>query len=364
MTAPLQKESLCTSFTLIFIIALVLSSALAAVTILVCRRLGLLDKPGPGKVHERPTPRLGGPAIWIAMTLTLVLTCAHREKEFANIFYAICGGGLLVLLIGVWDDVRGVNAIIKLIGLALATLIMATQGVTTSLCVALPLSDSLKHVLEYVVTLLWVVGVVSAFNAIDNMDGLAGGIAFIAACLFAFVGAQTGQFPFMVVSLALAGAVLGFLLLNRPPAHIFLGDSGAFMLGYTLAAIGALGGWSTHPIKAALVPVLVLSVPLFDLGYIILARWLSGTTKGIGQAITYRGQDHLSHRLVALGFDKVDAVLFILVLSLGVGIMAVSMRNSLPVEAILLTLSAGITYLLLFIVIARVQPRGEGPKAG
>ena len=110
--------------------------------------------------------------------------------------------------------------------------------------------------------------------------------------------------------------------------------------------------------SAPVVPVLVLSVAIYDTVSAMLIRLRRGKPLMAGD------RNHLSHRLVALGFDKVDAVLFILVLSLGVGIMAVSMRNSLPVEAILLTLSAGITYLLLFVVIAKVQPRGEGPKAG
>ena len=202
--------------------------------------------------------------------------------------------------------------------------------------------------MNFVVTVFWMVGITSALNATDNMDGLAGGISFVAACMFAFVGIQTQQLGFSAISAVLAGSVLGFLAFNRPPARIFLGDSGSFFLGYALGAIGVMGAWSTHPVKASLVPILILSVPLVDLGYVVLARRIMGTTKGLIQSIVYCGQDHFSHRLVRIGFTRGQAVTFMLVLSLAVGVLAIALRNSHPAEAALLALQVVLVYVLVF----------------
>ncbi|MFP4029182.1 MAG: MraY family glycosyltransferase [Candidatus Brocadiia bacterium] len=306
-----------------------------------------MDEPAPDKTHSESTPRLGGPAILLASVLTLMV-CQDCDGAYLMVMM----GGAFVMLIGVVDDIRRISAVVKLLCLALATLGMATQGVAVSFFDALWLN--------YLVTLGWVVGVVSALNAIDNMDGLAGGISFMAALMFFFIGIQTGQTDLAVISIVLAGSVGGFLVFNRPPARVFLGDSGSFVLGYILAAIGVLGGWSTHPVKASLVPILILSVPLLDLAYVLLTRYFSRETKGLRDAITYRGHDHLSHRLVEAGFGEGEAVAYIIGFSTAVGVLAVAMRGSRPTEAILLAGEAVVLYLLFVGLIGKVTVGADG----
>ena len=168
---------------------------------------------------------------------------------------------------------------------------------------------------------------------------------------------QTGQYAFGAVSLALGGAVLGFLVFNRPRARIFMGDSVSLFLGYALAAISVMGGWSTHPVKASLVPILILSVPLVDLGYVIVTRWVSGEARGIGQAIVYNGLDHFSHRLMNLGLTSTQAVGFLLTLSLAIGLLAVALRNSLPSEAVLLAVQVCLIYGLFLYLMKKAGNR-------
>lgn len=330
-----------------FAVSLILSFVFTRLSIALCRRVGVMDEPAPDKTHSESTPRLGGPAILLASVLTLMV-CQDCDGAYLMVMM----GGAFVMLIGVVDDIRRISAVVKLLCLALATLGMATQGVAVSFFDALWLN--------YLVTLGWVVGVVSALNAIDNMDGLAGGISFMAALMFFFIGIQTGQTDLAVISIVLAGSVGGFLVFNRPPARVFLGDSGSFVLGYILAAIGVLGGWSTHPVKASLVPILILSVPLLDLAYVLLTRYFSRETKGLRDAITYRGHDHLSHRLVEAGFGEGEAVAYIIGFSTAVGVLAVAMRGSRPTEAILLAGEAVVLYLLFVGLIGKVTVGADG----
>ena len=114
-----------------------------------------------------------------------------------------------------------------------------------------------------------------------------------------------------------------------------------------------MGAWSTHPVKASLVPVLILSVPLVDLAYVILGRWLTGKTNGLVQAIVYCGHDHFSHRLMVLGFTRPQCVWFLLALSLAIGVLAIALRNSLPAESMLLAFQVVVLYVLLFILMKK-----------
>jgi len=288
---------------------------------------------------------MGGIAIFLAFTTACLIPCINRGDVMAILI-----GGALVFAVGVADDVRRVNAVLKLLFLFAAAGIMSTFGVVLALTPWYPVNLA--------ITMLWIAGMVSAFNAIDNMNGLAGGVGFISSCFYFFVALQTLQTQWAIAAAALAGALAGFLPFNFPKARIFLGDSGSYFLGYVLAALGVLGAWSTHPVKAAIVPLLILSVPIFDLSYVVLGRHLQGTTKSIIQAIVYCGKDHLSHRLVELGMSETRAVLLIWFIAATVGAAAVTLRNSRPTEAVILLLIFAAVYHIITILL-RVARRGH-----
>jgi len=214
--------------------------------------------------------------------------------------------------------------------------------------------------------MLWLVGVTSAFNGLDNMDGLASGTASIVASMFLAIsvqsfflaGTETPLSWFGMLSAGLIGANLGFLLYNFGPAKVFMGDSGSFFLGFTLAALGVMGEWTTNRVIACTIPVLILGVPIFDFAYIILVRVWRGETRTLRDVIEHCGTDHLSHRLVWMGFSQRKAVLFIYLISFALGITGVLLHNSTSnADSVLALLQGAAIVLIIIALMAAVQRR-------
>ncbi|MEK7448210.1 MAG: MraY family glycosyltransferase [Planctomycetota bacterium] len=325
----------------IFLIALAVSYLATFLVKWLTRRLGIIDKPGPEKIHAKPVPRLGGVAIFLGFIISVLVFGQNDFNWPPRIFGAgLLIGSTLTLLIGIIDDIKRVPAIVKLLVLFAVTFILAAYGVI--------LNFPLPHVVNLILTLLWLVGVTSAFNAIDNMDGLASGLAFIAATAYLVVAIQTYQWTWGILAVALMGANLGFLFHNFHQASIFMGDSGSFFLGFTLAALGMMGGWSSHPVKASIIPLIILGVPLFDFAYIVITRQKKKLTKTITEIVNYTGHDHLSHRLNRLGLNMRQTVLFVYLIALALSLGAVILRNTSHWEALLLL---GQFFLVMIIII-------------
>lgn len=334
--------------------AFVLSAFLMPLAIRILLRRGVVDAPEPGKIHERPTPRGGGVAMFIAFAIAVILP-NYRDHPMKGVLI----GGFLCLLVGLADDLRGgVPAVIKLGTLSLATLIMAWFGVS------LQIFES--SYLNLALTLLWIVGVTSAFNGIDNMDGLASGVAVIVSAMYVIiavdafyeVGTETPISWFGLLGSALIGSNLGFLLYNYAPARIFMGDSGSFFLGFTLAALGVMGEWNEQPVIAVTIPVLILGIPIFDFLYILIARVLRGDTKSVREVIEHCSTDHLSHRLLWMGFSRRRAVWTIYVMCLVMGIAGILLRNSERVlDSILALVQGGAVVFLIVVLMAGTEGR-------
>jgi UDP-GlcNAc:undecaprenyl-phosphate GlcNAc-1-phosphate transferase len=327
-----------------FGVAFAFSSLFTALSIGLWWRFKLMGKSSSENVPPRPRPGLGGPAIWLALMVSLILSSRAWPQHVA-----ILMGGALIMLVGVMDEVRGVNAIVKLLSLAVATGIVWAQAPAASTAAGAAAS--------YAVMLVWTVAVVSAMKAIDTMDGLAVGISLVASCMFMVAALQAEQVVFAVMSAALAGALMGFLVFNRPPAQIALGGSGALLLGYILASAGMLGTWSANPVKATLVPVLILGVPLVNLGFVALVRRLRRVTQDAGESAVRPASDHLPHRLVGAGFTPNEAALASIALAAAGGALAVGLRSARSTEAILLAVQICVVYGLFFLLLARSARR-------
>lgn len=323
----------------VFLIALAISYFITPIIARLARALKILDKPAKNKLHKKPTPRLGGLAIFIAYFFALFIT-----KNLDSSAGIIIFGGMAVLLLGIIDDIFRISAVIKFIYIFVLTFILGRQGLLVSLFGEL-------FYLNLFITLLWIVGVSSAFNAVDNMDGLAGGLGAIAAITFFIIAVRTSQWGWATLTIALCGALLGFLRHNFHPAKIFMGDSGSLFLGFTLAAIGIRGEWSTNSIKASVIPILVLGVPIFDLAYIVIRRWVEGTAKGVIKALTFCAKDHLSHRLLNLGLKQQTSVLFIYLIAICVSIGAIVLQNAARWDAILLLFQFALIFGVVLILI-------------
>lgn len=292
----------------LFIFAWFLADLLTPIVIRLALRFGAVDRPHTYKIHQQPVPFLGGAVIYVAFAIALFSILRFTGFSENRPIFAIIFGGFLVILLGGIDDFKPISAVIKLVVLFAVTWFLSRFGVQISLVG--------NFWLDLGLTLFWIVGVTSALNSLDNMDGAAAGVSAIAAFwtfYIAFRSPPLGQPGVSYVAIALCGASIGFLRYNFfSPARIFLGNNGALVLGFLLATLMVLAGWSRQDkAKAIIVPCAILCVPLYDITLSTILRIKSGVVRGVVQAIVYNGRDHLSHRLVALGMSGREAVMLL-----------------------------------------------------
>lgn len=279
---------------LIFAAALVVAFGGTPLARRVAVRAGIVAKPGAHRAHVGTIPLLGGVAIYAAFLIALVL---FADRFYVPQLIGIVVGASWVSLLGVVDDRVRLSASVKLLGQLLGGLFLIATGVTVNLFGS--------PVLDDVVTLFWIVGITNAMNLLDNMDGLSGGIAAIASVFFLLLAALNGQYLVGSLSAALLGASIGFLVYNFNPASIFMGDSGSLFLGFVLAAVGIKLRFPEHPVVYTwFIPIIVLGLPIFDTTLVFVSRLRGGMNP-----LTHPGTDHLSHRLVARGLTRREAVL-------------------------------------------------------
>ena len=345
------------------ITAFVLSAVCMPIAIFLLRKLNLLDTVKKDKIHRRPVPRLGGVVMFLAFAVAVILP-GYRSHAFNGVML----GAFVCLVVGAVDDMSGgkIPGLWKLVTLIAVTFIMQWFGVH--------LHAFKTPWLDTTVMILWVVGVTSAFNGIDNMDGLASGVAIIVSSVYLFIAMQawlvvkteTSLAWFGMLSAGLIGANLGFLIFNFKPARIFMGDSGSFFLGFLLAALGVMGEWTENRIISCTIPALVLGVPLFDFAYVLIARIAKGQTRTLTEVINYCGTDHISHRLTWIGLSQRQAVLFIYLICFALGATGILVRNSVNYLDSVLGILQGLAILTIVVVLMRiadVRHNGNGNGA-
>lgn len=306
-----------TIYLLIFAGALVLAIGGTPIARRLAPHLGIMDQPSARKVHARPVPRLGGAAIYVAVVAAAI---ALGEQLNLTQLGSIIIGATGISFMGLVDDRWGLRPIVKMAAQALAALLLYATGVY----VGFPQNPWLN----LVATVLWVGYITNGLNLLDNMDGLAGGVAAIAAAYFALMCAFSGQYLVGALAVAVLGACLGFLFYNLNPASIFMGDSGALFLGFTLAAIGIKLRFPDNVTFVTwMVPPLVMGLPVFDTTLVIISRLRRGLNP-----LTHPGKDHISHRLVSAGLTPREAVLTIYVLSFVLGLLAIFVTQASVVE--------------------------------
>ncbi|MFP4343780.1 MAG: glycosyltransferase family 4 protein [Anaerolineales bacterium] len=285
-------------------------------------RLNAIDQPDARrKVHEVPTPRLGGLAILLStLIVTLVLGGQYNLDQLLGILV----GAALVSFVGFWDDRFTLGPGIKFLGQLVAVGVLLATGVRVT---TLP-----WDLLDYVVTVVWMVGITNAVNFLDNMDGLSGGIAAIAAAHFALMCAFSGQYLVGTLAVAVMAACIGFLIYNWNPATIFMGDSGSLFLGFTLAAIGIKLRFPDNvPFVTWMIPILVLGLPIFDTTLVFISRLRRGLNP-----MTTPGTDHSSHRLTYAGLTRCEAVLLLYIVSFLLGMVALFVTRASLLEGYLM----------------------------
>jgi UDP-GlcNAc:undecaprenyl-phosphate/decaprenyl-phosphate GlcNAc-1-phosphate transferase len=273
-----------------FTVALLVSLGLTVPVRYLALRFGMVDHPGPRKVHVKPIPLLGGIAIYLGFVLAILLTLrAAPQQQIAGIL----AGATLLALIGFLDDGGLLHHQVKLfIGMPIASLFLLATGIRAQLFSSF-VPGTAGTILDGCFTVLWVVGITASFSILDHMDGLCSGIAAIAAGFFVISASWNGQTMVRTLAAATLGAALGFLRWNFNPAKIFMGDGGAMFLGFLMATLGLkIRPDVGQPPATWLVPVLILGVPIFDTTLITISRARRGLLP-----FTSPGKDHTAHRL-------------------------------------------------------------------
>ena len=348
-------------------------------------RLGLVDRPGQRKIHQRPMSTGGGIAIWAGivvpfavgqLVLWILVSMKDSQPELiawlpesivvhldglmarSGQLWILLAAGTALTLLGLIDDLKGVKWHVRLIVEAIVAIIVVQLGWKMSLFVDIPWLTNLLSV-------IWIVGLINSFNMLDNMDGLSAGVAAIAATMLAAVmlmmpdpttgGPQLFVGGFLLV---LVGSLVGFLFHNRPPARLFMGDTGSYLVGF-LVAVGSLSATFAGgelPRHAILAPLCVLAVPLYDTVTVVCIRLRAGKSPFEGD------NNHFSHRLVELGLSRSQAVLTIWLVTATCGLGALLLYQINFLGACLIFLQVICILLVIAILEATARRKNRRKK--
>ncbi len=287
---------------LAFLIALSATLVLTVPVRALAIRVGMVDLPGPRKVHLKPIPLLGGLAMYSGVMLAVLIAFDGPARAQS---FGIVTGATLVAIVGFLDDRGWLHHQVKLfIGMPLAAVILLASGIHAQVFSVL-LGGHAGQWLDAALTILWVVGITASFSILDHMDGLCAGVAAMASVFFALIAYLNGQTLVTTLAAAVLGAAAGFLRWNFKPAKIFMGDGGAMFLGFLMATL-ALKLRLEHANTAAswLAPVLILCATIFDTTLVTISRSRRGLLP-----FSTPGKDHSAHRLANLGLGQRGAVL-------------------------------------------------------
>ena len=323
----------------IYLFAFMLSLGLSLYITPIVRKGALLydivDRPdGKLKNHTDPVAYLGGIAVYLAVLLTLALTF-DLSREILGILLS----GTIIVILGIIDDFKVLPPKIKFIGQAIAAFVLIKSGIYIKL-VFLPLW------INIILSFLWLMVITNAFNIIDVMDGLATGIGCLVSIILFIVAIMNQHVLIAILTIALAGALLGFLRYNFEPAKIYLGDTGSLFIGLLLGALSMIGSYTQNNLAACFSPVIILGIPIFDTVFVIYIRWRRGIP------IIYGSPDHFALRLRKWRFSTIQTVILSYAASLILGLLAIVMLllpSNLAALGIILVLLLGAISLAVFL---------------
>jgi UDP-GlcNAc:undecaprenyl-phosphate GlcNAc-1-phosphate transferase len=327
-------------------------------------RRGFLDEPGGRKAHDAPKPRLGGIAIYLSFTTTVLVGFAlapwiasvpalkgllpeatEALREAWSVRTPLIGlllGGTVMFVVGLLDDLLGERFPTgwKFSAQIAAASVAVACGVRV---------DFAGHdVVNVLVSVLWLVGISNAFNLLDNMDGLTAGVAAVSASIFLINAAELSEIFICFILAALIGTLVGFLRFNFPPASLFMGDSGSLFLGFILSSLTILEHYvssASSTLFPVLMPPLVLAVPLLDTLSVIYIRVSEGRPIHVGDRC------HLSHRLVRCGLSPLQAVVFLYLVTFGLGLGALHLADAPLARSVWIVLDSALLAALVLWVI-------------
>ncbi len=312
--------------------ALVVSFLMTPVVKTFAYKVGAVDVPKDARrMHKVPIPRLGGLAIFIGFMVSILILGGVRGGN--GQMQSILLGSVIIVVLGVVDDIMALPAMLKFVVQIAAALIPALNGVVIQ-AFSNPniFSDSLYWVLgplSVPFTVLWIVAITNAVNLIDGLDGLANGVSAISATTMLVIALLASEAQVAIVMAALVGACVGFMPYNLNPAKMFMGDTGATFLGYILATMSIQGLFKFYAVISFAVPFLILGLPIFDTTFAFIRRLAHG------QSPMHADRGHIHHRLIDMGLNQKQAVATLYVISAMLGLSAVVLTTGGEQKAML-----------------------------
>ena len=317
---------------LALLVALVVSFLASPLVKNFAYKVGAIDVPKDARrMHKTPIPRLGGLAIFLGFMISVILFVPIRgDREMQSILL----GAVIIVVLGVVDDIMALPAMLKFVVQIVAALIPTLNGVIVR-AVSNPniFSDNPYWVLDWLsipVTVLWIVAVTNSVNLIDGLDGLANGVSAISATTVLVISLIASEAQVALVMAALVGASVGFMPYNQNPAKMFMGDTGATFLGYILATMSIQGLFKFYAVISFVVPFLILGLPIFDTAFAFTRRIAHG------QSPMHADRSHIHHRLIDLGLNQKQAVATLYVISAILGLSAVVLTTGGEGKAMIL----------------------------
>jgi len=326
--------------------ALVLAGLIAftttpAVSVL-AYKIGAIDVPRDNRrMHKKPVPRIGGLAIFAGFVFASLVFC-DITPELVSIYV----GGLIIVAVGVIDDCISINAWVKLLAQIGVALIAVSQGVVMEY---INFFGTYVHfgVWAIPITVIWIVGLTNAINLIDGLDGLACGVSAICSISLLMVMLLKGEYVVALLTAIVVGSCLGFLPCNSNPAKIFMGDTGALFLGYTMAVISVSGLFKTHTVISFMIPLSIFGLPLCDTAFAFTRRILHGKSPFSAD----RG--HLHHRLIDMGFNQKQSVYILYAICGILGTSAIMLTEELFYKSAIIIVTGFAIFLVNFLILRR-----------
>lgn len=332
------------NYFILFVFSYVLVGLLTPLMRKIAIAQGVLDLPNSAhKSHKKPVPYLGGVAIIIGVVLVSYLALISSKFTWSNFWLAtsLLGPAVAMGLVGLWDDLKSLNPLPRFIGQSIAGLITA---------IILVFNDNVGNPtgitgLDVAITVLWIVGICNSINFFDNLDGGAAGTVAITAISLTYLAITGDQYFIAALSVVVAGSTLGFLIWNRTPARIYMGDAGALFLGLLIATLTVRFKPSTdNSISSFAIPILLLAIPILDTTVAVFSRLRRGVSPFQG------GRDHLSHRLIRFGLSRKFTVVILWLLSIFFCLFAIAISIPIPINELIFLAAALLLWSVLFLI--------------
>jgi UDP-GlcNAc:undecaprenyl-phosphate GlcNAc-1-phosphate transferase len=338
-----------TEYFILFVISYLLVGLLTPVMRKIAIATDVVDRPNSShKSHKKAVPYLGGVAIIIGV-ITVSYSSSLISQFTSSTFWlatSVLGPALLLGLIGLWDDIKNLPPLPRFIAQTFAGVFTASILIITD-NIGNPTGSS---IFDSIITVVWIVGICNSINFFDNLDGGAAGTVTISSVALAYLALSGDQYLIAALSTVTAGATLGFLVWNKSPAKIYMGDAGALFLGVLLATLTVrFEPTSQTQIGSYLTPVFLLAIPILDTTVAVLSRIRRHISPFRG------GQDHLSHRLIRSGLTRQTSAIILWSLSGLFALVSVLLPNASQSSTNYLLIGAGLTWLTLFITFFRTK---------